>query len=99
MIFHSGIGIRHVHIHTPCQQHEVAAKTGTTDNFIDNWTIGYTPDIVVGVWTGNANYTAFGRSVIGITGAAPIWHSIIERVSGQFCADTPSTISGSLRQY
>ncbi|MBA2391513.1 MAG: transglycosylase domain-containing protein [Ktedonobacteraceae bacterium] len=72
---------------TPCQQHEVAAKTGTTDNFIDNWTIGYTPDIVVGTWVGNANYTAPSRGVIGITGAAPIWHSIIERTSGRPCAD------------
>jgi membrane peptidoglycan carboxypeptidase len=62
---------------------EVAAKTGTTDNFTDNWTFGYTPDVVVGVWTGNADNSPMVNS-IGITGAAPIWHSIIEYVSG-FC--------------
>ncbi len=60
---------------------EVATKTGTTDNFIDNLAIGYTPDVVVGVWTGNADNTPMVKS-IGITGAAPIWHSIIEYVSG-----------------
>jgi len=60
---------------------EVAAKTGTTDNFTDNWTLGYTPDVVVGVWTGNADNSPMENS-IGITGAAPIWHSIIEYVSG-----------------
>jgi membrane peptidoglycan carboxypeptidase len=63
------------------QYPEVAAKTGTTDNFTDNWTLGYTPDVVVGVWTGNADNSPMVNS-IGITGAAPIWHSIIEYVSG-----------------
>ena len=60
----------------------VAAKTGTTDNFQDNWTIGYTPDIVVGVWSGNAN-GAYMNNVVGITGAAPIWHDVIEYASGR----------------
>jgi membrane peptidoglycan carboxypeptidase len=61
---------------------DVAAKTGTSDNFDDNWTIGYTPDVVVGVWAGNANYSGMINS-IGITGAGPIWHSVIEYVSGK----------------
>ena len=69
---------------------EVAAKTGTTDNFTDNWTIGYTPDVVVGVWTGNADNSPMVNS-IGITGAAPIWHSIIEYVSG-FCNNATDQI-------
>jgi membrane peptidoglycan carboxypeptidase len=60
---------------------QAAAKTGTTDSFKDNWTIGYTPDIVAGVWSGNANDSPMVNS-IGITGAAPIWHSIIEYASG-----------------
>ncbi|MDQ2716849.1 MAG: transglycosylase domain-containing protein, partial [Chloroflexota bacterium] len=64
------------------QQHAVAAKTGTTDNFKDNWTVGYTPDVVVGAWSGNANGAVFYKGVIGITGAAPIWHSVIERAMG-----------------
>ncbi len=50
-----------------------AVKTGTTTNFHDNWTVGYTPDLVVGVWVGNATHEAM-REVNGLTGAAPIWH-------------------------
>ncbi len=54
-----------------------AAKTGTTTDFRDNWTVGYTPDLVVGVWVGNAdNEPMFDIS--GISGAAPIWHDLME---------------------
>jgi membrane peptidoglycan carboxypeptidase len=49
-----------------------AVKTGTTTNFHDNWAIGYTPDLLVGVWVGNSNYQAM-HNVTGLTGAAPIW--------------------------
>jgi len=56
-----------------------AVKTGTTTNYHDNWTIGYTPDLLVGVWVGNSNYEAM-RNVTGLTGAAPIWHEIIRTV-------------------
>jgi penicillin-binding protein 1C len=56
-----------------------AVKTGTTTNFHDNWTIGYTPDLVVGVWVGNSNYQAM-QEVTGLTGAAPIWHETIRKV-------------------
>jgi membrane peptidoglycan carboxypeptidase len=55
-----------------------AAKTGTTNDFRDNWTIGYTPNIVTGVWVGNADYTPM-VNVTGLTGAAPIWHNFMER--------------------
>jgi penicillin-binding protein 1C len=58
-----------------------AAKTGTTDDFRDNWTIGYTPDLVVGVWAGNADNSPM-RNVSGISGAAPIWHNVMERALG-----------------
>ncbi len=54
-----------------------AAKTGTTTDFRDNWTMGYTPDFVTGVWVGNADNEPM-RHVSGITGAAPIWHDIME---------------------
>jgi 1A family penicillin-binding protein len=54
-----------------------AVKTGTTTDFRDNWTIGYTPDLVVGVWAGNADNEPM-REVSGITGAAPIWHDFME---------------------
>jgi 1A family penicillin-binding protein len=54
-----------------------AAKTGTTSDFRDNWTIGYTPDFVTGVWMGNTDNEAM-RQVSGINGAAPIWQDVME---------------------
>ncbi|MFQ5596296.1 MAG: transglycosylase domain-containing protein, partial [Anaerolineae bacterium] len=54
-----------------------AAKTGTTSDWRDNWTIGYTPDLAVGVWVGNADNTPM-RFISGITGAGPIWHDFME---------------------
>jgi membrane peptidoglycan carboxypeptidase len=51
---------------------QAAAKTGTTNDFRDNWTLGYTPDLAVGVWVGNADYTPM-QNTTGLTGAAPIW--------------------------
>jgi len=54
-----------------------AVKTGTTSDWRDNWTIGYTPDLVCGVWVGNAMGAPM-QGVSGITGAAPIWHDFVE---------------------
>lgn len=54
-----------------------AVKTGTTNDFRDNWTIGYTPDLVAGVWVGNADFTPMVHTT-GVTGAAPIWHAFME---------------------
>lgn len=54
-----------------------AAKTGTTNSWTDNWTVGYTPQIVTGVWVGNSDRSPM-RHVIGVTGAAPIWHDYME---------------------
>ncbi|MFC2045935.1 PBP1A family penicillin-binding protein [Chloroflexota bacterium] len=54
-----------------------AVKTGTTTDFRDNWTVGYTPDLVAGVWVGNADNEPM-RDVTGISGAAPIWHDFTE---------------------
>ena len=54
-----------------------AAKTGTTTDFRDNWTLGYTPDLALGVWAGNANNAPMYR-VTGVTGAGPIWHDFME---------------------
>jgi len=57
----------------------VAVKTGTTDNKRDNWTFGYTPNFVVGVWVGNNNNDPMNPALTsGITGAAPIWNRIIK---------------------
>jgi len=56
-----------------------AAKTGTTSDWRDNWTVGYTPDLVVGVWAGNADNEPM-LHVTGVMGAAPIWHDIMEEL-------------------
>jgi len=56
-----------------------AVKTGTTSNFHDNWTVGYTPGLVVGVWSGNSDYQPM-REINGLTGAAPIWHQFFRSV-------------------
>ncbi len=55
----------------------VAAKTGTSNDFRDAWTIGYTPQVVVGVWVGNADNTPMKR-VSGAVGAAPIFHEVMK---------------------
>lgn len=58
--------------------HTAAVKTGTSDNKRDNWTFGYTPEIVVGVWVGNNNNRPMHPSLTsGVTGAAPIWNKIM----------------------
>lgn len=54
-----------------------AVKTGTTENFRDAWAVGYTPNLVVGVWVGN-NDGSFMDSVAGSLGAAPIWRQVME---------------------
>ena len=57
-----------------------AVKTGTTNDYRDNLTIGYTPDMVVGVWVGNSDNSEM-QGTTGVTGAAPIWHEIMEKAN------------------
>ncbi len=52
---------------------QVAAKTGTTNNYIDAWTIGYTPSLAVSVWTGNTNNTSMKSGSSGSMLAAQLW--------------------------
>jgi membrane peptidoglycan carboxypeptidase len=61
-----------------------AAKTGTSNSFIDNWTVGYTPHVVTGVWVGNSDNSAMDNGVIGITGAGPIWHDVMAYVDDYY---------------
>jgi 1A family penicillin-binding protein len=56
-----------------------AAKTGTTDTYRDLWTIGYTPDLVTGVWVGNSDNREI-RQALTTMSAAPIWHDFMEEV-------------------
>jgi membrane peptidoglycan carboxypeptidase len=66
--------------HSPLQiGRPAAAKTGTTTDFRDNWTLGYTPDLVVGVRVGNADNSPMVK-VSGISGAGPIWNEFMRTV-------------------
>ena len=61
--------------------HIVAVKTGTSDNKRDNWTFGYTPEFVAGVWVGNNDNSPMNPSLTsGVTGAAPIWNKIMKGI-------------------
>ncbi len=66
-----------------------AVKTGTTNDFRDNWTMGYTPDLAVGVWVGNPDYTPMVHST-GITGAAPIWAQFMKKAIEQMMGGNPT---------
>ncbi|MBT3392253.1 MAG: hypothetical protein HN413_17785 [Chloroflexi bacterium] len=68
---------------------QVAAKTGTTNDFRDNWTLGYTPDVVVGAWVGNADYTPM-QGTTGLSGAAPIWNSFMQTAVQQLTGGNPT---------
>lgn len=56
---------------------DVAAKTGTTQEYHDAWTIGYTPSIVVGTWAGNNDNTPMQQKGSGVLAAAPAWHEFM----------------------
>lgn len=58
------------------EERPIAAKTGTTNNFRDNWTVGFTPQLATTVWVGNNNNEAM-KDVTGLTGAAPIWNAVM----------------------
>ncbi|HNT30453.1 MAG TPA: transglycosylase domain-containing protein, partial [bacterium] len=58
---------------------QAAVKTGTTNDVKDNWTVGFTPNLTVGVWVGNNNGDPLTGSASGVTGAAPIWHDFMEK--------------------
>jgi penicillin-binding protein 1C len=55
----------------------IAVKTGTTNDQRDNWTVGWSQDIIVGTWVGNNDNSPMTRVASGITGASPIWRRII----------------------
>ncbi len=56
-----------------------AVKTGTSSDWRDNWTVGYTRYLLAGVWAGNSNGQPM-RNTSGVTGAAPMWHDFMEAV-------------------
>jgi len=78
----------------------VAVKTGTSEGYRDNWTVGYTREVTVGVWVGNFDRTPL-RNSSGVTGAGPIFHGVMlaaeRRVAGHIdgqlaLAEAPSTV-------
>lgn len=68
---------------------QAAVKTGTTNDFRDNWTIGYTPDLAVGVWFGNADYTPMVNTT-GLSGAAPVWAQFMQFAAPLVSGGSPS---------
>jgi len=58
----------------------VSVKTGTTNDYRDNWTIGYTPSYLVVSWVGNDDNSQMSGLVSGVTGAAPIWNDIMSHL-------------------
>jgi len=57
---------------------QVAAKTGTTQDYRDAWVIGYTPSLIAGVWVGNNDNTPMNQKGLSIMVAGPIWHKFME---------------------
>jgi len=59
--------------------HDVAVKTGTTNNYRDVWTIGYTPNTAVGAWAGNNDNTPMEKKVAGLI-ISPMWNAFMKEV-------------------
>ncbi len=86
----------------------VAAKTGTTNDFNDAWTIGYTPNVVTGVWIGNNNNKKMSSGADGSVVAAPIWNAFMQEAIKNYPAtgftnyqkqeSNKAMINGSLAQ-
>lgn len=75
--------------------HQVAVKTGTTDDMRDNYALGYTKEIAIGTWVGNNNNEEMYRVASGISGATPIWrramiHALQDKEPDKFVA--PDTV-------
>ncbi|MDD5589570.1 MAG: PBP1A family penicillin-binding protein [Candidatus Portnoybacteria bacterium] len=56
-----------------------AVKTGTTQEYRDAWTIGYTPSLAVGVWAGNNDNTPMAKAGAGMYAAAPLWNAFMKK--------------------
>jgi membrane peptidoglycan carboxypeptidase len=70
-----------------------AAKTGTTNDFRDNWALGYTPGVTVGVWVGNTDGHPM-RNSSGLRGAAPIWRAVMEYIFNTPALATTLLVNG-----
>jgi penicillin-binding protein 1C len=66
----------------------VAAKTGTSQGYRDNWAVGYTREVTVGVWVGNFDRTPL-RNSSGVTGAGPIFHQVMLAAARRYSSADP----------
>ena len=74
----------------------VAAKTGTTQEFRDGWTMGFTPSLAAGVWVGNNDNSPMRNNAAGANSAAPIWNAFMraalaDKPIEQFVSPAPLT--------
>jgi len=77
-LFHSSLKL------TTFDGYDVALKTGTTNDYRDAWTVGYTPFLTVGVWAGNNDYTPMKQQGGSILAAVPMWHDFMASVINTF---------------
>ncbi|MDB5190021.1 MAG: putative penicillin-binding protein [Parcubacteria group bacterium] len=83
--------------------YDVAAKTGTTNESRDAWTIGYTPSIAIGVWAGNNDNSPMVKEIAGYI-VAPMWHEVMQYALTKYPQEfftapqpIPDTLPGALR--
>lgn len=73
-----------------------SVKTGTTDDFKDNWTVGFTRNVAVGIWVGNTRGEPMVNST-GVTGAAPIWNQVFTNIYSDQRMLNQFAVSGGLQ--
>jgi len=69
---------------------KVAVKTGTTNDMRDNWTIGWTPQALVGVWVGNNDNSPMSYVASGFAGASPIWRKVMLEAIAKYPGENPA---------
>ena len=67
--------------------YDVALKTGTSNDYRDAWSLGYTPDLTVGVWAGNNDNTPMKQNGSSILAAVPIWHAFMVQALAAYQPD------------
>jgi len=81
-LFQSSLGL------TIFPGYDVALKTGTTNDYRDAWSMGYTPSLVVGVWAGNNDNTPMQRKGTSILAAVPIWSDFLNQVISKYPSES-----------
>jgi len=81
-LFHSSLNL------TVFPGYDVAMKTGTSNDYHDAWTVGYTPSLVAGVWAGNNNNAPMQKSGSSILAAVPIWSAFMKEALKEFPPET-----------